>query len=53
MVNSNSLGLFYHDLLDERMGPTYFWPHTHAPRCFPGEIWLPPTASLAQRLPRA
>ena len=36
-----------HDLLDERMGPTYFWPHTHEPRCFPGEIWRPPTASLA------
>ena len=36
-----------HDVLDERMGPTRFWPSTHAPRCFPGEIWLPPTASLA------
>ena len=37
-----------HDLLDERMGPTYFWPHTHAPRCFPPSCrWLPPTASLA------
>ena len=30
-----------HDLLDERMGPTRFWPNTHAPP------WLPPTASLA------
>ena len=29
-----------HDLLDERMGPTRFWPNTHAPP------WLPPTASL-------
>ena len=36
-----------HDLLDERMGPTYFWPNTHAPRCFPGGVWLSPTASLA------
>ena len=37
-----------HDLLDERMGPTHFWPHTHAPRCFPPSCrWLPPTASLA------
>ena len=35
-----------HDLLDERMGPTYFWPSTHAPHCFPNG-WLPPTASLA------
>jgi ectoine hydroxylase-related dioxygenase (phytanoyl-CoA dioxygenase family) len=34
-----------HDLLDERMGPTHFWPNTHAPR--PGEVWRPPTASLA------
>ena len=24
-----------HDVLDERMGPTRFWPNTHAPRCFP------------------
>ena len=36
-----------HDLLDERMGPTFFWPNTHLPRCFPGGVWLPPTASLA------
>ena len=36
-----------HDLLDERMGPTRFWPNTHAPRCFPDQIWVPPTASLA------
>ena len=37
-----------HDLLDERMGPTFFWPNTHAPRCFPpGGAWLAPTASLA------
>ena len=37
-----------HDLLDERMGPTHFWPNTHAPRCFPPLCrWLPPTASLA------
>ena len=35
-----------HDLLDECMGPTHFWPNTHAPRCFSGK-WLPPTASLA------
>ena len=48
MVNSNSLGLFYHDLLDERMGPTFFWPNTHLPHCFPpGGVWLAPTASLA------
>ena len=39
-----------HDVLDERMGPTRFWPNTHAPHCFPGEIWLPPTASLAANL---
>ena len=36
-----------HDVLDERMGPTRFWPNTHAPRCFPDQIWVPPTASLA------
>jgi len=36
-----------HDLLDERMGPTFFWPNTHLPRCFPGGVWLAPTASLA------
>jgi hypothetical protein len=36
-----------HDLLDERIGPTRFWPNTHAPRCFPDQIWVPPTASLA------
>ena len=37
-----------HDVLDERMGPTFFWPNTHAPRCFPPSCrWLPPTASLA------
>ena len=35
-----------HDLLDERMGPTRFWPNTHAPRCFSGK-WLAPTESLA------
>ena len=29
------------------MGPTRFWPNTHAPRCFPDQIWVPPTASLA------
>ena len=37
-----------HDLLDERMGPTFFWPNTHLPHCFPpGGVWLAPTASLA------
>ena len=36
-----------HDLLDERMGPTFFWPNTHAPRCFPGGVWLPPTSASA------
>ena len=36
-----------HDTLDERMGPTHFWPNTHEPRCFPGGVWLAPTASLA------
>ena len=36
-----------HDVLDERMGPTRFWPNTHAPRCFPGGVWLPPSVSLA------
>jgi len=39
-----------HDLLDERMGPTFFWPNTHAPRCFPGGVWLPPTQALAANL---
>ena len=39
-----------HDLLDERMGPTRFWPNTHAPRCFPGEVWRPPTELLAANL---
>ena len=36
-----------HDVLDERMGPTRFWPNTHEPRCFPGGVWRPPT-SLAR-----
>ena len=39
-----------HDVLDERMGPTRFWPSTHAPRCFPGEVWRPPTELLAANL---
>ena len=41
-----------HDVLDERMGPTYFWPHTHGPHCFPGEpqVWRPPTELLAANL---
>ena len=39
-----------HDVLDERMGPTRFWPNTHAPRCFPGEVWRPPTELLAANL---
>ena len=40
-----------HDVLDERMGPTRFWPNTHAPRCFPPSCrWLPPTTSLAANL---
>ena len=30
-----------HDVLDERMGPTHFWPQTHA------APWLPPTEALA------
>eukprot|EP00929_Paragymnodinium_shiwhaense_P035920 TRINITY_DN19322_c0_g1_i1.p1 TRINITY_DN19322_c0_g1~~TRINITY_DN19322_c0_g1_i1.p1 ORF type:complete len:253 (-),score=46.55 TRINITY_DN19322_c0_g1_i1:482-1240(-) len=40
-----------HDILDERIGPTYFCPQTHAPRLFPPEEkWLPPTPDLvAQR----
>ena len=38
-----------HDVLDERMGPTRFWPNTHEPRCFPGGVWLPPTSLLAER----
>ena len=33
-----------HDLLDERMGPTRFWPNTHAPP------WRPPTEALALNL---
>ena len=36
-----------HDLLDERMGPTHFWPRTHRPSCFSGEVWRPPTELLA------
>ena len=32
------------------MGPTRFWPNTHAPRCFPGEVWRPPTELLAANL---
>ena len=35
-----------HDISGE-MGPTHFYPKTHAPRCFPDERWLPPTESLA------
>ena len=34
--------LALHDVLDERAGPTRFVPETHAPRCFPGGLWLPP-----------
>ena len=33
-----------HDVLDERMGPTHFWPQTHA------APWLPPTEALALNL---
>ena len=33
-----------HDVLDERMGPTHFWPQTHA------APWLPPTEALAANL---
>ena len=39
-----------HDLLDERMGPTFFWPNTHLPRCLPSGVWLPPTEALALNL---
>jgi len=39
--------LALHNVVDEAMGPTRFYPGTHAPCCFPGERWLPPTAALA------
>eukprot|EP00854_Cymbomonas_tetramitiformis_P014623 gene14623-biopygen15072 len=38
--------LALHDVLDEAMGPTRFCLETHAPQCFPGNKWLPPTATL-------
>lgn len=34
-----------HDIHDEAMGPTRFIPDTHVPACFPGGVWLPPTAA--------
>ena len=36
-----------HDIDDEAMGPTRFWPETHAPRCFPGRTSSSTTSSLA------
>ena len=34
------------DIQDENMGPTRFFPATHAPSCFDGGEWLPPTSDL-------
>ena len=37
-----------HDALDERMGPdALLAQHARALRCFPGEVWRPPTELLA------
>ena len=47
MLRHVTLFLALHDIDDEAMGPTRFWPKTHAPRCFPDERWLPPTEALA------
>ena len=42
--------LALHDVADASLGPTHFVEETHAPRCFPGEHWLPPTeARVAER----
>ncbi|CAE8585723.1 unnamed protein product [Polarella glacialis] len=40
-----------HDILEEDMGPSYFCPNTHAPRCFPDERWIPPAAALVENRP--
>ena len=37
-----TLFIALHDVLDEAMGPTFYCPETHAPRCFPGGSWMPP-----------
>ena len=42
-----TLFLALHDIDDEAMGPTRFWPETHAPRCFPGRTSSSITSSLA------
>ena len=42
-----TLFLALHDIDDEAMGPTRFWPETHAPRCFPGRTSSSTTSSLA------
>ncbi len=34
--------LALHDILEERMGPTKFYPSTHVPACFRQGKWLPP-----------
>lgn len=37
------------DIQDEDMGPTRFMPATHAPECFDGGEWLPPTPANGVR----
>ena len=32
-----------HDIVDERLGPTRFWPETHDPKCYSDKQWVPPT----------
>ena len=45
--------LALHDILDETMGPTYFSPGTHVPRCFPAGVWLPPPDAYTRPNPTA
>ena len=42
--------LALHDIDDEAMGPTRFWPETHAPRCFPGRTSSSTTSSTTSSL---
>ena len=34
-----------HDIPDHSLGPTRFWPETHAPACFRDGKWIPPDAT--------
>ena len=35
--------LALHDIVDESLGPTRFWPETHSPECYADKKWVQPT----------